>query len=265
MTAPLFHVDAFTSTPFSGNPAAVCLLEEPADDHWMQAVAAEMNLSETAFVHPLADGFELRWFTPTTEVELCGHATLASAHTLWETGRLEPTATARFHTRLRGELRATRTAGDVIELDFPSDPPEAAPLPEGMAAALAVEPLATARASVGFLVEVATDAEVRGLRPDFTRMAGLEAVIVTSASSPDTGEHDFVSRYFASRYGIDEDPVTGAAHCALAPYWADRVGRRQLRGYQASPRGGTVAVRLEGDRVVLGGGAVTVARGELAV
>ena len=270
MTAPLFVVDAFASKPFTGNPAAVCLLDAPADGAWMQRVAAEMNLAETAFVRSLDDGslgdaWELRWFTPTTEVELCGHATLASAHVLWETGRLGVAAPARFETRFRGTLTASRAPdGRGIELDFPSDPPEPAPLPDGMAAALGVAPVNTARAQMGVLLEVESPDAVRAVEPDFARLAALESVAVTSAAATADG-HDFVSRYFAPRYGIDEDPVTGAAHCALAPYWAERLERDQMRGYQASARGGTVAVHLRGDRVVLGGSAITVARGELVV
>lgn len=263
MPVPLFHVDAFASAPFTGNPATVCLLDEPRDEHWMQGVAAEMNLAETAFVRPLDDGFELRWFTPTTEVELCGHATLASAHVLWETGRLARDAPAHFRTRVRGLLRAERAAAETIELDFPSDPPASAPLPDGMAEALGVEPRNCARARVGSVVEVATEDEVRALQPDFRRLAQLESVVVTSAAAGES--HDFVSRYFAPRYGIDEDPVTGSAHCALAPYWTERLGRDELVGYQASARGGTVGVRLRDGRVLLGGRAVTVARGQLAI
>ena len=270
MAVPLFHVDAFASAPFTGNPAAVCLLEAPAEDAWMQGVAAEMNLAETAFVRPLDDGplgdvWELRWFTPTTEVELCGHATLASAHVLWETDRLGPAAPARFETRFRGTLTATRALdGQGIDLDFPADRPAPAPLPDGMSTALGVAPALTSRARVGFVVEVETPQAVRAVQPDFARLGELESVVVTSAAAAHE-DHDFVSRYFASRYGIDEDPVTGAAHCALAPYWAERFGRDEMRGYQASARGGTVAVRVRGDRVVLGGRAITVARGELVV
>ncbi|MBA2327175.1 MAG: PhzF family phenazine biosynthesis protein [Actinobacteria bacterium] len=262
MGVPLFVVDAFASRPFTGNPAAVSLLDEPADDAWMQSVAAEMSLSETAFVRPLDDDFELRWFTPTTEVELCGHATLASAHVLWEAGRLERAEPARFHTRFRGLLSAECT-GDAIELDFPADPPEPASLPDGLADALGVEAKETMQAGVGYLIEVADEDAVRGVHPEFARLAGFESVIVTSAA--DGSQADFVSRYFAPRYGIDEDPVTGAAHCALGPYWAARLGRDNLVGYQASARGGTVAVRVEGGRVRLGGRAVTVVRGELAL
>jgi predicted PhzF superfamily epimerase YddE/YHI9 len=259
---PLFHVDAFASAPFEGNPAAVCMLDREADEPWMQRVAAEMNLSETAFVRPLDDGYELRWFTPTTEAELCGHATLASAHVLWETGGLDPASPARFHTRFRGGLGAER-AGDEIELDFPSDPPSPAALPDGMATALGSQPRNTARARVGFLAEVGGEDEVRALRPDFGGLAAFESVVVTSAAQGEA--HDFVSRYFAPGYGIDEDPVTGSAHCALAPYWAERLGRGELVGYQASARGGRVAVRVDRDRVRLRGRAVTVARGELAI
>ena len=262
MGVPLFVVDAFASRPFTGNPAAVCLLDEPADDAWMQSVAAEMNLSETAFVRPRDDDFELRWFTPMTEVELCGHATLASAHVLWEAERLARTEPARFHTRFRGLLSA-EWKDDAIELDFPADPPEPASLPEGLADALGVEAKETMQARAGYLIEVADQDEVRRAQPDFAGLAGYESVIVTSAAG-DSGA-DFVSRYFAPRYGIDEDPVTGAAHCALGPYWAARLGRDNLVGYQASARGGTVTVRVEGDRVGLGGRAVTVVRGELAL
>ncbi|HEX6310389.1 MAG TPA: PhzF family phenazine biosynthesis protein [Acidimicrobiia bacterium] len=266
---PLHHVDAFASEPFTGNPAAVCLLDDVAGDAWMQAVAAEMNLSETAFVRPLGSGpieraWELRWFTPTTEVQLCGHATLASAHTLWETGRLEPGTPARFRTRFRGELRARRAADTLVELDFPADPPVPAPLPAGMAAALGATPVSTARARVGFVVELESPETVRTLRPDLVGLAALESVVVTCATGPDD-DCDFVSRYFAPAYGIPEDPVTGAAHCALGPFWAERLGREELRGYQASARGGSVAVRVAGDRVGLGGRAVTVARGELTM
>lgn len=241
----------------------MCLLDEPGAEEWMQRVAAEMNLSETAFVRPLDDGFELRWFTPRTEVELCGHATLATAHVLWESGRLDPAAAADFHTRFRGSLRAERSADATIELDFPSDRPEPSSLPDGMADALGIDPRHTARARVGYLVETATEDEVRVLQPDLHRLAQLESVVVTSAAAGRS--HDFISRYFAPRYGIDEDPVTGAAHCALAPFWAERLGRVELVGYQASSRGGVIVVRLRDDRVVLGGRAVTVARGQLAV
>jgi PhzF family phenazine biosynthesis protein len=290
MGVPLFVVDAFASRPFTGNPAAVCVLEEPADEDWMQSVAAEMSLSETAFVRPVAgekadgeraageqaagekavgekvvgekdDDFELRWFTPTTEVELCGHATLAAAHVLWETKVLDPAEPARFRTRFRGLLTAAR-AGDEIELDFPADVPEPSSLPDGLADALGVTTRENALARAGYLIEVADEDVVVSVRPDFPRLARYESVILTSPATRSAA--DFVSRYFAPRYGIDEDPVTGSAHCALAPYWAARLGRADLVGYQRSARGGIVSVRVAGGRVRLAGHAVTVVRGELA-
>lgn len=261
MALPLFQVDAFTDRPFAGNPAAVCLLDGPRDARWMQQVAAEMNLSETAFVLPRQDGWELRWFTPTTEVDLCGHATLASAHVLWETGHLAPDRTARFHTR-SGLLTATRRDG-WIELDFPCMLPEAIAPPAGLAEALGVAPRQVARVPLGYLVEVEHAAQVRHLRPDRERLCvlGVEGVIVTSRG--DDAPYQIVSRFFAPAIGIDEDPVTGAAHCALAPYWSARLGTHELLAYQASARGGVVRVRLAGERVRLGGQAVTVLRGTL--
>jgi PhzF family phenazine biosynthesis protein len=261
---PIFQVDAFADAAFRGNPAAVCLLDAPASAEWMQHVAAEMNLSETAFLVPRgsATDYDLRWFTPTTEVDLCGHATLASAHVLWETGRLAPDASARFHTR-SGVLTATRD-GDDLTLDFPATPPEPADAPDGLAEALGAEPRRLARSRYDYLVEVADAATVRDLAPDFRALGGIDVargIIVTSRG--DDGETDFVSRFFAPAVGVDEDPVTGSAHCCLAPYWADRLGRTALAGYQASRRGGTVRVEVVGDRVRLGGRAVTVLRGEL--
>ncbi|HUF84949.1 MAG TPA: PhzF family phenazine biosynthesis protein, partial [Acidimicrobiia bacterium] len=216
VTVPLYVVDAFASQPFTGNPAAVCLLDEPADEGWMQSVAAEMQHSETAFVRALEDGFELRWFTPTTEVELCGHATLASAHVLWEASRLDSAEPARFHTRFRGLLTAQRTR-DGIEMDFPADPPDPATLPDGLADAMGAAPKETMQARAGYLIEVADEREVRGVQPDFALLTQFESVILTSTASGNG--YDFVSRYFAPGYGIDEDPVTGSAHCALGPYW----------------------------------------------
>jgi predicted PhzF superfamily epimerase YddE/YHI9 len=257
----LFHVDAFASEPFTGNPAAVCLLDAPADEQWMQAVAAEMNLSETAFVVPRADGeFDLRWFTPTVEAELCGHATLATAHALWETGTLGPDDEARFHTRFRGALSARRR-GHEIELDFPADPLVPVEPDPALAAALGAEPIGTSRGEIGWFVELSDERTVRRLAPDLRALTGFGTVVVTARA--DTGAYDFVSRFFLPGYGIPEDPVTGSAHCALGPFWASRLGREELRGYQASARGGFVNVRVEGDRVRLGGEAVTVLRGEL--
>ena len=261
MSLPVCVVDAFTTEKFRGNPAAVCLLSEAADESWMQRVAAELNLSETAFLVPQGDGWELRWFTPVAEVALCGHATLASAHALWESGRLAPEAAAIFHTRQSGVLTCIRRHGR-IEMDFPARPAVAAMLPEGLAEALGASPVWTGRSVYDYLCELADENAVRTLRPDHAALAKLpvRGVIVTARGS---GEHDFVSRFFAPGVGVAEDPVTGSAHCTLAPFWAGRLGRSEMRGWQASARGGEVHVRIEGDRVVLGGQAVTVWRGEL--
>lgn len=262
MSVPIVQVDAFTAEPFAGNPAAVCVLPAPREERWMQAVAREMNLSETAFLVRRGDGaWDLRWFTPAAEVELCGHATLASAHVLWSEGHLPAGETARFLTA-SGELRATRKP-PWIELDFPATRPVPAAAPTGLAAALGAEPVATLASRFDFLVELASEAAVRALEPDFRalRSLGVRGVIVTAPAA--TASFDFVSRFFAPGVGIDEDPVTGSAHCALAPYWGARLGRAEMTGYQASARGGEVRVRLAGDRVILGGQAVTVLRGEL--
>ncbi len=258
MTLEIFQVDAFTDQSFRGNPAGVCLLPEPAEAGWMQNIAAEMNLSETAFLYRQADGFNLRWFTPTTEVELCGHATLASAHVLWEQGHLSPETTARFHT-LSGLLTAQRR-GSWIELDFPAKPVVESSAPPGMIEALDIEPRWIGQNGMDYLVEVSTEAEVREMQPNFSQLKqiGCRGVMVTSQA--DSGDYDFISRFFAPGAGIDEDPVTGSAHCALGPYWAERLGRESLVGYQASRRGGVVRTRLNGDRVLLGGQAVTVLR-----
>jgi PhzF family phenazine biosynthesis protein len=260
----LLQIDAFTDVPFRGNPAAVCFLDRERDTDWMQNVAMEMNLSETAFLLPVEDGFSLRWLTPTVEVDLCGHATLASAHALWEEGVLGQSETARFQTR-SGLLTATRN-GEWIELDFPekiAEPAEA--FPELVAGLGNPRILFAGSNKLDYIVEVESEEVLRNLRPDHARLRtiGLRGVIVTSR--PSTGGFDFISRYFAPGSGIDEDPVTGSAHCCLGPYWASRLGKRELVGYQASARGGIVRVRLEGDRVKLGGRAVTVLRGELAV
>lgn len=260
----LLQIDAFTSEPFRGNPAAVCILTTPREPSWMQAVAAEMNLSETAFLQPLDDGsFSLRWFTPAVEVDLCGHATLASAHALWSENLLAAEATARFQTR-SGLLTATRQ-GDLIELDFPAKRESEAAAPEGLLESLGIgKPVYVGRNAWDYLVEADSAATVRALTPDFTRLRKIRVrgVIVTARGD---GEHDFVSRFFAPGSGIDEDPVTGSAHCCLAPYWAPKLGKSDFFAYQASPRGGVLRVRIDGDRVKLGGRAVTILRGELAV
>ena len=263
MSHKIIVVDAFTNTPFAGNPAAVCLLPAPADEGWMRLVAREMNLAETAFLHPEADGWRLRSLTPTVEVDLCGHATLASAHILWEDGHLSHGATARFHTR-SGLLTATR-ATDRIILDFPAKLAEPAEAPEALCRALGVHaPRWVGRNQFDYLVQLADEAAVRGLTPDHGLLATLpvRGAIVTARA--DAGApYDFVSRFFAPGSGVPEDPVTGSAHCALAPYWSRKLGRTDLTGYQASLRGGTVQVQLRDDRVLLGGQAVTMMRGVL--
>ncbi|MGH7334780.1 MAG: PhzF family phenazine biosynthesis protein [Candidatus Rokuibacteriota bacterium] len=258
---PLVQVDAFTSAPFGGNPAAVCLLTGPADEAWMQDVAREMNLSETAFLYPEGSGYRLRWFTPTVEVDLCGHATLASAHVLWETGRVQPATRIDFQTK-SGRLSAERHEA-WIELDFPAKPVEPVEPPSDLLAALGAPACFVGRNRFDYLVEVEGASTVRALRPDLPRLASLpvRGVMVTSRS--DDPRYDFVSRFFAPGSGIAEDPVTGSAHCALGPYWMLRLEKDQLLGYQASARGGTVRVRVERDRVRLGGQAVTILRGEL--
>jgi PhzF family phenazine biosynthesis protein len=258
---PFTQVDAFTAQPFAGNPAAVCVMPAERDAGWMQLVAREMNLAETAFLVQRPDGWDLRWFTPTVEVDLCGHATLASAHVLWEERHLPAEATARFHTR-SGLLTAKRGNG-LIWLDFPSTPAVEAPAPPELARALGVPLQFVGQTPFDYLVEVASEDTVRRLAPDITLLGRLttRGVIVTAASA--SGEQEFVSRFFAPAAGVPEDPVTGSAHCALAPYWGARLGRTELRGYQASARGGLVRVRLAGDRVHLGGHAVTMLRGEL--
>lgn len=262
MTIPLLQVDAFTDRPFHGNPAAVCLLDATRDEDWMQSVAAEMNLAETAFVSPRDGGFDLRWFTPTCEVDLCGHATLASAHALWETRRLRAGTTARFHTK-SGWLSAEQR-DDLIELDFPATPADPAPaFATSLAAAVRAPVEWAGRSRFDLVARLGSADAVRRATPDYALVGALpcRGVIVTAPG--DDGVHDFVSRFFGPQSGVDEDPVTGSAHCALAPYWAAIFSRDTLVGFQASPRGGTVRVRLHGDRVLLSGHAVTVLRGEL--
>jgi PhzF family phenazine biosynthesis protein len=258
----LLQIDAFTSEPFRGNPAAVCFLDRERDDEWMGNVAAEMNLSETAFLLPRDDGWSLRWFTPAVEVELCGHATLASAHALWEEGRLAASDTARFHTK--SGLLTAEHSGDWIELDFPAKAEEEIAPPAGLLDALGTtHALYVGRNQFDYLVELHSEGEVRALHPDFAvlRQLPVRGVIVTSRATRD--DADFVSRFFAPGVGVDEDPVTGSAHCCLTPFWAARLGKNELRAWQASARGGMLRVRLAGDRVKLAGHAVTVLRGEL--
>jgi PhzF family phenazine biosynthesis protein len=255
------QIDAFTDRPFSGNPAAVCILPAPRDAGWMQQVASEMNLAETAFLVRRGEGYDLRWFTPTAEVDLCGHATLASAHLLWEEGHLEQAETASFHTR-SGVLSANRR-GDMIWLDFPATPVRPASMLPDLERAIGAPIKYLGRTAFDYFIEIESDAAVRSLEPDLTVLGRLpvRGVVVTARSGD--GRHDFVSRFFAPRLGVPEDPVTGSAHCGLGPFWAARLGSNELAGYQASSRGGTVLVRVAGERVHLGGQAVTVLRGEL--
>jgi PhzF family phenazine biosynthesis protein len=261
MALRIVQVDAFTNRPFAGNPAAVCVLAEARPDQWMRDVAREMNLSETAFLVPTNGDFNLRWFTPAVEVALCGHATVASAHVLWQDGHLAPGKQARFHTQ-SGLLLADQR-GEWIELDFPAKNAEATEPPAELLPALGIpQAKFVGKNAWDYLVEIESEAELRALSPDHSKLRKLpvRGIIVTARSS---GEFDFLSRFFAPGSGIDEDPVTGSAHTALGPYWAGRLGGTEFNAFQASARGGVVRVRLQGDRVILGGQAVTVMTGEL--
>ncbi len=263
----LYHVDAFTDVPFKGNPAAVCVTEEAQAEQWMMNVASEMNLSETAFVCRQSNGFSLRWFTPKTEVSLCGHATLASAHILWQEQMAGPSEDVQFHT-MSGVLIA-RKVDAFIELDFPARLTKPAQSNLPLNQALGAVPVCTrtylSPKGTIYLVELESEAMVRALKPDFKCLAETEAraVIVTARSS--TVEQDYVCRYFAPAVGIDEDPVTGSAQSCLAPYWSAKLGRNRLTGYQASGRGGFVRCRHLGERVQIQGRAVTVFKAELVV
>jgi PhzF family phenazine biosynthesis protein len=262
MALTITQVDAFADKPFFGNPAAVCLLPQPRDAGWMQSVAREMNLSETAFLLEREQGFDLRWFTPIVEVALCGHATLASAHVLWEQGQLEPGEPACFFSK-SGVLTA-RKEGTWIEMDFPATPATPDSIHKlDVETALGIKARTVGRTLFDYLVEVESEDAVLSLRPDLAKIARLQTrgVIVTSRAS--RMDCDYVSRYFAPAAGIDEDPVTGSAHCCLGPFWKERLGRDNLIGFQASTRGGFVRTRCEGDRVFISGQAITVMRGEL--
>ena len=262
MPIRIVQVDAFTNRPYAGNPAAVCVLPEPRPDQWMRDVAREMNLSETAFLTPHDGGYNLRWLTPAVEVDLCGHATVASAHVLWQDRHLPEGRQARFFTR-SGLLTADRH-GEWIELDFPAKIAAPAEPPPDLLRALGVERANfVGRNAFDYLVEVDSEETLRALAPDHSTLGKIpvRGVIVTSRGS--TAEFDFVSRFFAPGSGINEDPVTGSSHTALGPYWAGRLGKSELTAYQASARGGVVRVRLNGERVILAGQAVTVMTGEL--
>jgi PhzF family phenazine biosynthesis protein len=264
MNVPCFQIDAFADRPFSGNPAAVCLLDDEADSDWMQAVASEMNLSETAFVRPAQDRYELRWFTAAFEVDLCGHATLASAHILWTECHVTTNAPIRFHTQ-SGVLTCEQD-GDLIELDFPATPPEQTEPPSGLLEALGISSTeSVGKSPFDKFVIVDSEATACSLQPDFGRLAKIpmRGVIVTTVS--DDPAFDFVSRFFAPAADVNEDPVTGSAHCCLGPFWQGRLGKSLMLAYQASKRGGAVRVQVKNDRVLLGGKAITVMKGELRV
>lgn len=260
MSLRITQVDAFTNRPFAGNPAGVCILPKAADPAWMLDVAREMNLAETAFLVKQKDGYDLRWFTPAIEVDLCGHATLASAHVLWEDGHLPTKAQARFHTK-SGLLTADQN-GAWIELDFPATPARPANPPAGLTEALGAKPSFVGKSPFDYLVELDDESTVRGLTPNMSALAEVDArgVIVTARGQR---TYDFVSRFFAPQSGVPEDPVTGSAHCALAPYWSAKLGKKELMAFQASSRGGELRLRVAGDRIKIGGQAVTVLRGEL--
>ncbi len=261
MAIKLFQVDAFTGEPFKGNPAAVCILEEPANETWMQNFAREMNLSETAFLSPNADTYDLRWFTPTTEVDLCGHATLASAHALWQAGALPTDQTARFNTR--SGLLTARLMGEWIELNFPANTAELIQPPKRLTEALGIDAKFIGGDGTDYLVEVSSEKIITDLKPDLQTLKTFPVRCIIVTSLADSKKYDFVSRVFAPGAGIDEDPVTGSAHCSLGPFWANRLNKQEMLAYQASLRGGFVRVTLKEDRVLLGGQAVTIFQGTL--
>lgn len=262
MGLSIYQVDAFTDKPFYGNPAGVCVLPERVTEEWMQNVAREMNLSETAFLIKQDNGYNLRWFTPTIEVDLCGHATLASAHILWEQNYLPKNEEAIFYTK-SGLLTAKKTANGGIELNFPIEPDSETIPPNGLLESLGVQAKYIGKNRFDYIVEVSSEEEVRNLKPDFNGLSKIpcRGVIVTSIST--SKEYDFVSRFFCPGVGVNEDPVTGSAHCCLAPYWKNRLNNNHFIASQVSERGGILTVRLEDQRVYIGGQAVTVLKAEL--
>ncbi len=261
MMIKIFTVDAFADTPFTGNPAAVCIPDIEMSDLLMQKIAFEMNLSETAFLTKRNDGFGLRWFTPESEVELCGHATLASAHILWQENIIPESHEAVFHTVYKGVLKAVKN-GNEITLNFPANNPAVSDGIEILSKALNVNPVNVFVTDNHYLVEVSSETELRKVNPDFTLLKTLPkygTILTCRSVNP---EIDFLSRFFAPSKGVDEDPVTGSAHCVLAPYWSDKLGRKKLNAFQASERGGKLTVEISGDRVFISGKAVTVIKGE---
>lgn len=265
MTQKIFQVDAFTAKPYRGNPAGVCILAQAKDELWMQSVAREMNVAETAFLQRETDGesaFSLRWFTPTVEVDLCGHATLASAHVLWEVNEANPDALLSFHTR--SGLLTAKLAGEWIEMDFPAEAAEqVSTYPTELRDAFGFEPQYVGRNRLDYIIEVENELALRSLEPDMRLLRALRSRGVIVTCRADDSRFDFVSRFFAPGAGVDEDPVTGSAHCCLGPFWQQRLGRDSMLGFQASARGGDVRVRVAGNRVILGGQAITVLSGEL--
>ncbi len=255
----IFQVDAFTERPFKGNPAAVCVLDRQVEDKWMQDVAKEMNLSETAFLLKTDQGYNLRWFTPSSEVDLCGHATLAAAHILWERGYLKKEEEAKFYTK--SGLLVAKTSGGWIQLDFPATTEKEATPPAELISALGVKPIYVGKNIFDYLIEVESEDIVKNIKPDFIKLmeVPMRGVIVTAKSK----EYDFVSRFFAPGIGILEDPVTGSAHCCLGPYWMKKLNKETFTAYQASERGGALKVQVAGERVLISGKAVTVMEGEL--
>ena len=265
MSIPIYQVDAFAERPFTGNPACVCLMQAEMPDDWMQNLAAEMNLSETAFVWKRNDQFKIRWFTPAAEVDLCGHATLAASHVLWEAGWSSKDTDVVFDSK-SGHLSASRK-GKLIVLDFPANPPTEVEAPAGLLQSLGVENKVIYIGSddTDFIIEVDSEFTVRSLTPDFARLKHTTArgIIVTSQS--DSQQYDFVSRFFGPAVGIDEDPVTGSAHTTMAPYWSRKLGRTEMKAFQASERGGSICIKIRENRVLLGGMATTIFRGELLI
>jgi PhzF family phenazine biosynthesis protein len=266
MSVPIYVVDAFTDRPFGGNPAAVCPLENWRDNDWLQAVAAEMNLAETAFTVMRSDGsFDLRWFTPWVEVELCGHATLATAQALWQTGRASTDSPLSFHT-LSGLLTARRSGDEVreIELNFPSEAAALVAAPEHLLKGLGIDSVISIhRNRFDYLVEVTDERTVREIHPDFTQLRQVACRGISVTSRSDDDRFDFVSRFFAPAVGVDEDPVCGSSHCMLGPFWRERLGKTELLAHQVSKRRGVLRVTCEGDRIKLAGRAVLVTQGEL--
>jgi len=259
----IYQVDAFTAEPFTGNPAAVCVLGKPADKKWLQNVAKEMNLSETAFLLPQGDGYSLRWFTPSFEIDLCGHATLASAHILWERGYLRKEQEAKFYTK--SGLLSARRIGDWVQLDFPAIYEEEVEAPAELLTAIRVNPLYVGKNIFDYLIEVEDEELVRKVKPDYTKLLqiSMRGVIVTARAKVEAKEYDFISRFFAPEVGVFEDPVTGSAHCCLGPYWRKKLHKDKLIAYQASKRGGLLKLQITGERVLISGKAVTVMEGQL--